>query len=157
VQGRPERGFPRLDASVRWGRRQPGPGDAASAAIRFPRRSSSPSRRQVPQGLKPGVHGDRNGPAEAGPLPKPFVVVGYSERLSRSGDRFRRVGGISADRFGSIVSHPSAKNALGWGTRRFGLGEKNHWRRAVSISAALVSSVAWAGPSGAKARCSWGS
>ena len=52
------------------GGRQSAPGDAASAAVRFPS-GRLPSRRRVPQGLKPGVHGDRCGTTEVVPFPTP--------------------------------------------------------------------------------------
>jgi hypothetical protein len=32
----------------------------------------------------------------------------------------------AAGRFGSVGSHPSAQDALGWGTSRFGCGERKH-------------------------------
>jgi hypothetical protein len=68
-----------------------------------------------PRGLKPRVHGDRDGPAEAGPFQSCFRGWSFCASLV-VGCRHRRVGGISADLVGGIVSHPSAKNALGWGT-----------------------------------------
>jgi hypothetical protein len=57
-------------------------GDAASVGIRFLARSSSPSRRQVPRGLKPGVHWDRRA---ARLKPGPFKTVCWLV-ASRPGD-----------------------------------------------------------------------
>jgi len=70
-------GFPRLSASVRREGRQPAPGDALSVASRFLARSSSPSRGQVPQGLKPRGSWGRDGTTEVVPFPK-FRVGGTS-------------------------------------------------------------------------------
>ena len=52
VQAQPGWGFPRLNESIRWGRRQSAPGDALFPAIRFLACSSFPSRGAGPSGAK---------------------------------------------------------------------------------------------------------